>query len=90
MIFSIFLNLILSCNAEFTLVEKRVPKKPLSMIIEILTDFDWDEVSKTDPSFDGSRNEYCSQVQTDLAGPSEIIYLSVFRTGEFVTFESSV
>ena len=27
MIFSIFLNHILSCNAEFTLVEKRVSEK---------------------------------------------------------------
>ena len=59
------------------------------MIIEILTDFDWDEVSKTDVSFDGPSNEYRSQVQTDLAGPSKI-YLSVFWTGEFMTFESSV
>ena len=47
------------------------------MTIEILTDFDWDEVSKSEPSPEFPSNEYRSQVQTDLAGPSSINILTV-------------
>ena len=67
----------------------RPKKKPLSMIIEILTDFDWDELSKTpnwSASFEITNNKYRRQVQTDLAGPSEKIYFSIFRNTRISDF----
>ena len=53
------------------------------MTIEILTDFDWDEVSKTELSFESTNNEYRRQVQTDLAGPSsKTTFRKVFEFGD--------